>query len=88
MRTFIRNTALAGAAVVAAIGAGTFATQPAQAQGIYIEGGPGWHHGWRDRDDWRWRHRRWRAEVPGCRVEVRRFWRHGHEVVERRRVCY
>lgn len=86
MRPFIRNSALAAAAAVAVISSAVV-SQPAHAQGIYIEGGPGWHHGWRH-DDWRWRHRHWRAELPGCRVVIRRFWRHGHEVVERRRICY
>jgi len=88
MRTFIRNATLAAAAAVTVLGAGTFTTGHARAQGVYLNVNPGYHHGWRDHDDWRWRHRHWRAEAQGCRVVVRRSWHHGHEVVERRRVCY
>ena len=75
-------------AAVGLVGAALGVSAPASAQGIYVGVGPGWHHGW-DRDrDWRYRHH-WRAEYGGgCRVVVRRFWRHGHMVVVRRRTCY
>jgi hypothetical protein len=80
--------ALAAVAAAAVVGVGSLTSAPAQAQGVYIQGGPGWHRGWRDDDDWRGRRRHWRAEeFGGCRTVVRRIWRDGERIIVRRRIC-
>ena len=85
MKRFIRTAALGLVAALAVAGGTAVTSAPAQAQGIYIGAGPGWHG-----DSWRWRHHRsWGAYgAADCRVVVRRFWRHGHRVVVRRRECF
>ena len=85
MRDFIR---LVGGCLIAAaviIGGWVVPSAPAQAQGIYLGVGPGWHG-----DDWRWRHHHYWQDYgsANCRVVVRRFWRHGHRVIVRRRECF
>jgi len=86
MRRFIRTAALGLIAAVAFAGGTALTSVAAQAQGIYIGAGPGWHG-----DAWRWRHHRRYLGAYGaadCRVVVRRFWRHGQRVVVRRRECF
>lgn len=71
----MRVLKLAALAIVATglLGGTAAVTSPAKAQGVSVDiGGPGIRYRDHD-DDWRWRHRRWRAEAygPECRTIVR-----------------